>query len=97
MLPENENGKSSPKLFISQSMFWKSKLFDLDQKRKLSSEKLFLVQSKKFWHSLNATEIGFPKHQLGFQNIRSFIIVMPLIFLKESQSELEQGVVASQL
>jgi hypothetical protein len=30
------------------------------QKVKFSSEKLYLVQSKKFWHSQK--EIGFPEH-----------------------------------
>ena len=35
------------------------------QEVKFSSEKLFLDQSKKFWHSQN--EIGFPKYQLGIQ------------------------------
>ena len=59
------------------------KLFDLNEKGKFSSEKLFLVQSKKFSHSLNETESGFPKHKIGIQKIRSIIIVMPLIFKRK--------------
>ena len=38
------------------------------QKVKFSSEKLFLVQFKKFCHSQN--DIGFPKHQLGIQTFK---------------------------
>ena len=37
------------------------------QQVKLSSEKLFLVQSKKFWNSQN--EIGFLKHQFEIQRL----------------------------
>jgi hypothetical protein len=36
---------------------------------KFSSEKLFWVQSKRFWHFQN--EIEFPKDQLGYEKFTS--------------------------
>ena len=46
-------------------------VLDMIQKVKFSSEKLFLIKFKIFWHSQN--EIGFSKHQMGIQKFRSRI------------------------
>ena len=46
-------------------------VLDMIQKVKFSSENLFLIKFKIFWHSQN--EIGFSKRQMGIQKFRSRI------------------------
>ena len=54
---------------------------DIVQKVKFSSEKLFFVQPKRFWHS--HSWIGFPKKWLGIQKFRS--LLTKLLGLRDMQ------------